>query len=1028
MIPSFVDYEIYYDYPPGQGLPSPPLMDHPKNTNLISTKSAKKTNDSHNMAILSVNMRSLNSNYNNLTSLLDSINMPEILGLSEIWSPQSPHNFISGYQPLIMKTRTNKKGGGCGIFVKNSLKIVNNQNLPNWPQPTTFEYCHVVVEKPQKFKHKQLIISIYRPPVTHNMSLFLNDLENLFEFTEKTNLPTIITGDININVSKKNKTSINYCNLLQKYHLTQSVQSYTYYSHPNPSLIDHVISTQPMESLVINAHVADHQPVISVVTKSIKRKFNNKKPQKTINSKEPDIEAIKESLDNFNWDPWYSDSSQKNSDDTFSSLHEIITTIVNENTTTHEHKLRIKPKSPWISIKSLLLIQSSRKLLKKYIRNKSLITYNLYLDTRKQSKKSIRTDKELYYINKLDNANTDSRKIWGVINEVLQRHTNKGNTITQIKHNDKLLTEPAAIANGFNEYFKNVAFELAQKIPPSENPPEFYLNMTPQPTKDFQLKHISEIDILLQAQSFKSKSSAGFDGISNKLLKSIIPCLTKQLKYAINKCIDSCSFPQILKTSKITPLFKKGGDPLEPVSFRPIAQVSSFSKLIEKLSVHQSTNFHKLENVIPINQFGFKSGHSTYHALLMIKHKIKSELAAKKYCILISLDLSKCFDTLDVEHILPIKMKHFYKNENTIKYLLSYFLNRKQYVKINSVESELTNNHNISCVQGSTNGPLTYSLYSSDISKTTEAFTVLFADDSNVILSGPDIHALQNEANDTLCTIMDYMSANKLTLNAKKTVALLFTPKNKPSPPIAIKIGDTAVEQVKETRFLGVIIDNQLKFKTHFQNVTSKIKQGIGALSQTKNLLSYRAKIKIYHGLIHSHLSYCPLIWLYDQPLKNIKALTILQKKAIRAIFCTKSNSHTEDLFSLSKIIKVKNICHNDQLKFMYQYKENMLPTAISNIITPTMATTKASRSKALAHFKTTSNTGNFAFDMINQWNKFNSPIKYKKYSLITVKDKIKTYLQKLYEAKCSKTECHACERTPSMKKIRDYINPNNKL
>ena len=255
--------------------------------------------------------------------------------------------------------------------------------------------------------------------------------------------------------------------------------------------------------------------------------------------------------------------------------------------------------------------------------------------------------------------------------------------IQQILYKNHLLSEPTAIANGFNEYFRNVAFDLAQNIPPSHNPPEFYLNKTAQPKSEFILRHITEKDILTQAQSFKSKSSAGFDGVSNKLLKLIIPNLTKQLKYTINKCIDNCCFPQALKTSKLTPLFKKG-DPLEPANFRPIAQVSSFSKLFEKLSVHQSTKFHRSENVIPINQFGFQSNHSTYHALLMTKHKIKTELAAKNYCILISLDLSKCFDTLDVEHILPIKMKHFYNNEKTIKYLLSYFLNRSQYVKIGS--------------------------------------------------------------------------------------------------------------------------------------------------------------------------------------------------------------------------------------------------------------------------------------------------------------------------------------------------------
>lgn len=1027
MLPSFVDYEIYYEHTHSPY--SPPLLDHPRNTNLISINTAKKINETHHIAILTANIQSLNSNYYNLITLLDSINNPDILALTEIWNPQPPNNLIPGYQPLIMTIRSKKRGGGCGIFIKNNFSIKNNHQYHKWPKFTTFEYSLAVIQpnKSKNKKHQQLIITIYRPPGTLNIHLFFNDLEHLLELAENTGLNTIFTGDININLSKKNNTSKNYCNILHKFHLTQSVQDYTYYSHPNPSLLDHVISNQAIESHVINTSISDHQPIISVISNSAKKPPFPKKKFKSSTSSEPNIDAIKESLNKFNWDPWFSDPS--NSDDTFSSLHETIVKIVKENTSslTSKNKLRIRPKTPWITERTLLLMQNSRKLLKKYIRNNSLITYDSYLATRKECKKSIRVDKANYYNEKLENAGTDSRKIWGVINQLLQRTPNNNSKITEIEYKGQLVTDPMSIANSFNDFFKNVAFDLAQNIPPSANSPEFYLKKTPQPQNEFQLKHITESDILQHAHSFKSKSSAGFDNISNKLLKSIIPCITKQLKHAINKCFDSSNFPPILKTSKLTPLFKKG-NPLDPANFRPISQVSSFSKLIEKISVHQSTRFHNSENVIPPNQFGFKAGHSTYHALLMTKHKIKTELAANNFCILISLDLSKCFDTIDIDNILPMKMKHFYRNEKTINYLLSYFQNRRQFVKVNTKESMITNNHNISCVQGSTSGPLTYSLYCSDLSNITDAFTVLFADDTNIIFSGPNILELQQEANLTLATIVDYMSANKLTLNASKTVALLFTPQRKKSTPISIKIGDTDIKQVKETRFLGIIIDDKLKFKTHFDNVTNKVKQGIGALSQTKKLLPFRAKIKIYHGLIHSHLSYCPLIWLYEQPMKNLKILEVLQKKAIRAIFCTKSNSHTTNLFSLSKIITVRNLCANDQLKIMYQFKEKLLPSAISNIIEPTLAITKNSRAKTNAHHRTTKNTGNFAFDMIHQWNKFDSPIKHKRSSLPTVKNSIKSYLQKLTESKCNKPDCHACLRTPPIKKLYDYMNPNNKL
>ena len=160
-------------------------------------------------------MQSLNSNYNNLISLLDSIRNPSILTLTEIWRPVHPKNIITGYQPLIMTVRPKQKGGGCGIFLKTNITLVTDHCIPPWPLFTTFELCHAVVKPHMSSpkKHHLLIISMYRPPKVHNMSLFFSELENLLAFIESTKLNTILTGDMNINVSKKNKTTTSYCNL-----------------------------------------------------------------------------------------------------------------------------------------------------------------------------------------------------------------------------------------------------------------------------------------------------------------------------------------------------------------------------------------------------------------------------------------------------------------------------------------------------------------------------------------------------------------------------------------------------------------------------------------------------------------------------------------------------------------------------------------------------------------------------------------------------------------------------------------------
>ena len=1004
------------------------IEDHPKNTNLISLKSAKNVRDRHNMSILSLNIQSLNANYDHLCTLIDSINNPEIISLSESFHPRPQNSTIKNYHKFIHTTRTNSRGGGCGLFIRNDLDIQKDFSLKNAPKTTTFEYSYALtITKIKHRKFKNLFVSIYKPPKT-KIKEFIPEFKNLLEALNATNTKTTICGDLNINVSTKNKSTTDFCSLIHEYNLIQYVQSFTHYSKTTQTLIDHVMSNEICTSYVLNTQIAVgvgiHLPILTIFNNSEKKRIIKPYKYNYINLIDRNTDKIIEKLAQKDWDKWIKDSSSLNSNETFNSFHSIITNTVNECTSNDKvkSKLKLRPKTPWITEKSLLTKQKANKLHKKYIRNQSLITYNELLDTIKEYKKSIKKDKKSYYLQRLTDANSNSKEIWKVIDELLNRDKKPRINIKTIRKNDNLITNPGEIANEFNHYYKNVAVDLAKKIPQASHPSEHYMTYTPKPKTEFILKEITEGDILREIRSFKSKLSSGYDNLPNRLIKSIAHTILKPLKYTINKSYREGEFPEILKTSKITPIFKKQ-DPTLMQFYRPIHQLSGFSKLYEKLTMYQAKQFHKKENIIPNHQFAFQEKHSTYHALLMTKNKIKCELNANNYCILCSLDLSKCFDTLDIETVLPMKMAHYYQNTNTIKYLQSFFTKRKQFVSIGKVTSETIENYDISCVQGSTTGPIIFSVYSADMTNITHEFIINFADDTNVVVFGSEFKKVQAAANEVLSILQDYMKANKLTLNVEKTVSILFTPPTKKSVKLDLYIGNNKLEQVSETKFLGITIDEKLKFTTHMNNVTRKAKTGLNALIQVKNILPYQAKLKIYYGLIHSHINYCPLIWLLDQPLKNHKILEKIQKKAVRILFNAKPNSHTENMFTISNITKIRNLCLNDQLNIMYQHQFNYLPKAISNIIIEAASHLRPERKKArFINIKTYDNTGNIAYDMINNWNKWPDEMtKTKKYSPITVKKRIKKYLQSKSLYLCNKSECHSCNLTPTIDKLIAY-------
>ena len=128
---TFNQYDILFnDHPPLWDTGSQGIQDHPKNTNMISTNSAKSINIKHNFTLLSANMRSLNANHENLYSIIDSIKNPNVLILSEIWNPNESCLTLDGYHPLIKSTRLFRSGGGVGIYISRTFEIFDNFNLP----------------------------------------------------------------------------------------------------------------------------------------------------------------------------------------------------------------------------------------------------------------------------------------------------------------------------------------------------------------------------------------------------------------------------------------------------------------------------------------------------------------------------------------------------------------------------------------------------------------------------------------------------------------------------------------------------------------------------------------------------------------------------------------------------------------------------------------------------------------------------------------------------------------------------------
>ena len=218
-----------------------------------------------------------------------------------------------------------------------------------------------------------------------------------------------------------------------------------------------------------------------------------------------------------------------------------------------------------------------------------------------------------------------------------------------------------------------------------------------------------EIKVIIN--SLDATKSTGPNGIPVFLLKSFKEFFSNWLSKLVNLCFESGVFPDLLKLAKVTPLHKKESK-LEFINYRPISLLSVFSKIYEKLMYTRIYTYLVKNEMIYSKQFGFRSKHSTNHAIISITEHIRNLLDNTQYVCGIFVDLEKAFDTVD-HKVLCEKLKFYGLRGNINNLLQSYLSNRKQYVSLKGFNSEV---RDITCgvPQGSSLDSLLFLLFIND--------------------------------------------------------------------------------------------------------------------------------------------------------------------------------------------------------------------------------------------------------------------------------------------------------------------------
>ena len=382
-------------------------------------------------------------------------------------------------------------------------------------------------------------------------------------------------------------------------------------------------------------------------------------------------------------------------------------------------------------------------------------------------------------------------------------------------------------------------------------------------------------------------------------------------------------------------------------NYRPISLLSNFSKIYEKIMSNRLTSYIEENELFTNCQYGFRKDHSTVHPLVHFMNTVSTALNKKHHVIAIFCDLRKAFDTVD-HKILIKKLKQIGLGGVELAWFRSYLTDRKQFVYYNGKCSSLLELL-LGVPQGSILGPLLFLIYINDLPLVSSLHSSLFADDTMLLASGPDIVELTSFVNTEFHKVNQFFRSHKLALHPNKTQYLLFTSSlaARDNPPvICINNSDigaaydqskiipipnvSSKSEVPAVKFLGIYIDPLLNFKYHIGKLTKKLASALYFMRCAKNFLTTNARKAMYYSLFHSVLIYGIQLWSCSAKT-NINGLATKQKMAIRIVHNSNYNDHSEPLFKISKILPIELLIDFFGLQFMHHYTQNYLPKAFDN-------------------------------------------------------------------------------------------------
>lgn len=817
----------------------------------------------------------------------------DLLALTETWvttnTPDAIRDDIppAGYSAIHAPRRLidggPTKGGGIAVVFRDSIDV----KLHPVAAKITSSTCELLVARVGRPSSTFALVVAYRPQWCGTVGAFCDELfDVLTMIMTECNDEIVLCGDMNCPGSTASSVATELQSLLDSTGLKQHVNQAT----RGDNLLDVVASSK--ESAVRDVTVddagfiSDHRLVSArliydCTTATSPTEYVSR------NLRAIDVARFETALRSSE----LFSNPATTVDSYVAQIDSVVTALLDRFAPIRRGRRR-RPKriSWWLSEEAVRGKRQRRKLERRYHNSRSEVDRRVYRNCCRAVNKLINNSRKQHIKQQLQNC-PDARSRWRTVNELLHPSS-------RVRNNDNHV-ENSALCNSFSKFFvdkiANLKLLISHKA--SLTPP--FLQSSPPFTGTplSSLPPVTSIEVLRLLANIPCKSSP-MDFVATSLLKSCRSTFADIIAKLANMSFSEGVFPTRFKIAQITPLLKKEGlDKASPSNYRPISNLNNISKILERLFLNRIQSHVTSCPNFNSHQSAYRRHHSTETSLLYTISHICHAADAGCCTLLVSLDLSAAFDTVDHTILSRLLSDSFGFRDSVIDWINSYLSNRSQYVRIGSATSSLVPLTS-GVPQGSVLGPILFTIYTSPIAHIASSHNVLqqqYADDTQLFISLSPGNVSQSLTALEICLsdLCSWFYINGLALNPDKSDAVLFGTQQRlrSFPSISsINVAGSSICLSDHVKILGVILDNKLTFNSHVDSLCRSSFFHLRSLRYIRPSLNLDIAKAFGSAIIGSRLDYANSI-LYNTSSSNIHKLQRVQNALSRVVLGSSTSS-----------------------------------------------------------------------------------------------------------------------------------------